>query len=94
VVQSRDFLAANAIWSALVLVLLFLDPGFVQPLSCLRLVGRSPECVAAQQALDDASWWLHTFPFVMAIAVGHAAIVLIALFGVRGRRTLRRSPER
>ena len=76
----KAFVAAVALWSAVVLVLLFFDPGFQSPLvPCMGLVGHSASCEAAQQTVSDAAWHLHTLPLLLAIAAGYLAIVGLRL---------------
>lgn len=75
---------AAALWTLVVLLFLLIPVGDQQTLlQCMGLVGRSPACEASQQAINEAWWWLHTFPLLLAIAAGYAAI---AVLGIRGRR--------
>lgn len=81
----RRMVAAIAGWSIFVLVLLYFDPGFVQAPTCMRLVGRSPECQAIADAWNEAAWRQHTLPFLVLIAAGYAGILLVAITGRRRR---------
>ena len=82
----RPMVAAIAGWSIFVLVLLYFDPGFVQTPTCMRLIGRSPECQAIADAWNDAAWRQHTLPLLVLIAAGYAGILFVAITG-RRRRT-------
>ena len=81
----RQIVAAIAGWSIFVLVLLFFEPGFAQTPTCMRLVGRSPECQAIADAWNDATWRQHTLPLLVLIAAGYVGILLVAIAGRRRR---------
>lgn len=78
-------IVAVAGWSIFVLFLLLLDPGFVQTPTCMRLVGRSPECQAIADAWNEAAWRQHTLPLLVLVATGYVGILLVSIGGRRGR---------
>lgn len=62
---------AAVLWTLVVLLFLLVPIGDQQTLlQCMGLAVRSPACEAGQQAINDAWWWLHTFPLLLAMAAG------------------------
>jgi hypothetical protein len=87
----RSLLGAIALWTALVFVALMVYPGIATVLPCMRLVGRTPACEAAQAVMNDLviRYWLA--PLLVSFAAGYAAIALVYL---RGRSRQPVSKER
>jgi hypothetical protein len=85
----RAVFGALMIWTAVVLVLLWFDPGsaayWSHPVLCMRLVGHSAACEATQARINDAWQWLHVWPLLIAMASGYVTIAVIALQGRRRR---------
>jgi hypothetical protein len=82
----KAFAAAIGLWTLISLGLLLLDPGAVSTLlSCMRLVGRSSDCEAAQAAANEVVWWWHTLPMLLAVAAGYAGIIGVRLLWNRRR---------
>lgn len=76
----KALLAAVAIWTAIAILILLVNPGGASVLlPCMKLVGRSAACEADQQSLNDAYWIRHTLPLVVAGLTGYAAIAALWL---------------
>jgi hypothetical protein len=81
----KSLLAAIVAWTLFALALLVFDPAFVQPPTCMRLVGRSAECQAIADAWNQTAWTQHTLPLLLAIAAGYVGILVVAIRGQRRR---------
>jgi len=92
----KSFAVAVGLWSVAVLAWLLFNPTDIGSpvLGCMHLVGRSVECEAQQAATNAVRWQNQALPIVVGMASGYVAIVVVALAGVRDRRSGRRSASR
>jgi hypothetical protein len=79
----RGLLAWLAIWSGLVVAIVFLWPGQVQTPGCASSVTPSMDCLDQMHAMNDRTWWTNTVPLLLLIASGYVVIASLAL---RARR--------
>lgn len=87
----RAFAQALVLWAVIVAAILFYYPFEPSVLPCMRLVGRSAACEAAQAVLNDELFRHRGLPLLVSVVAGFAGIVLVRL---RGRRRQRDSKER
>lgn len=82
----KAVIGAVALWTAFAVALLVMAPGMSRGLDCMSLVGRTPECEEQQLALNVLMFALWTWPILLIIGFGYAAIALMILVGRRRRR--------
>ncbi len=75
-------------WTAACLAILLFYPAGGTLLGCMRLVGRSVECEAAQEALNRVTFLRHTLPVMALILTGYLVIAAAALVRRRSRERL------
>ncbi len=80
----KAFGVAIALWTLAALWVVLFDLGDASMLlPCMRLVGRSSACEAAQATVNDAVWLWHTLPLLIAVGAGYVAIITLRLLWVR-----------
>lgn len=84
----KALIAAIAVWTLAVIAIMLFYPASRPLLGCMYLVGRSPECEAAQEGLNRASELSHTLPLVAPILAGYLVIAAVALVRRRRRERL------
>lgn len=82
----RSLAIALIVWSAVALGAVFFNPGFGELALCMRLIGRTAECEATQQAYNDVAMWTYQVPVAVALIAGYVAIAIVAARGARRRR--------
>ena len=81
----KSLVAAAALWSLVILAWVSSYPAAGHELlGCMRLIGRSPECEARQQAINELWWHYQTLPTLVGIGSGYLAIMVFRI--VRWRR--------
>ena len=83
----KSLVAAAALWSIVILAwVLFYPAAGHELLGCMRLIGRSAQCEAQQQVVNDLWWQYQTLPALAGIVSGYLGIVVFRI--VRWRRHL------
>ena len=80
-------------WSIVILAwVLFCPAAGHEVLGCMRLIGRSPECEAQQQAINELWWQYQTLPALTGIAAGYVGLVFLRAVRWRRHRIVRIDP--
>lgn len=83
----KSVVAALGLWTAFGVALLVLAPGMSRSLDCMSLVGHTPECEEQQLAINVVTLALWTWPILLVIGLGYAAIAVMIVIGRRRRRS-------
>ena len=74
-------------WTAALVPLVLLVPGYVNAPGCAGKVGFSAACAAEMAAANEATFWQHTVPFLATVVGGYVLAAAIALvLALRARR--------
>jgi hypothetical protein len=79
-------LAALLRWTAALVPLVLLVPGYVNTPGCAHKVGISAACAAQMAAENEDLFWQHTFPFLATVIGGYVLVAAVALVLVRRAR--------
>lgn len=77
--------AALVGWTVVAVAIVFFAGGVVNTPGCAHAVSASADCQAALTAENDAIFWSHTLPMVIAIVAGYVVVLIGAT--LRSRRS-------
>jgi hypothetical protein len=73
-------------WTAALVPLVLLVPGYVNAPGCAGEVGLTAACAAEMAAENEAIFWQHTFPFLATVVGGYVLVAAVALVLARRAR--------
>jgi hypothetical protein len=73
-------------WTAALVPLVLLVPGYVNTPGCAHKIGITAACAAQMAAENEELFWQHTFPLLATMVGGYVLVAAVALVLVRRSR--------